>query len=83
MYNERENIINDLKNENKFLKNELNNFKNNSNPKYIKFSQEITNDSYSRSSLDNTFSVFKSIDNVFHQRGMSLIPGIVDLYEIR
>ena len=60
MYNKRENIINNLKNENKFLKNEINNFKNNSNPKNIKFSQEIINDSYSRCSLDNTFIILFS-----------------------
>ena len=57
MYNKNENIINGIKNENMFLKNELSNFKNNSNPKNIKFSQEIINDSHSRCFLDNTFIV--------------------------
>ena len=66
MYNKNENIINGIKNENMFLKNELSNFKNNSNPKNIKFSQEIINDSHSRCFLDNIFIVFKSINNLFH-----------------
>jgi len=66
IYNEDRNKAIDLKSEVNFPNTEFNNVKNNSDPKNIKCSNDIINDSHSRCSLDNTFSVFKSIDNGFY-----------------
>ena len=38
----------------------------NINPKNIQFLKEITKDSYSDYTLDNTFCVFNSIDNILY-----------------
>ena len=35
-------------------------------PKEIKYSKELINDSYAKFALDNTFSVFKSINDIFY-----------------
>ena len=50
----------------KMVKNK--NFNNdfNSNPMTIEFSKDLIYDSYTNERLDNTFIVFKSIDNIFY-----------------
>ena len=60
------NEINNIKNDMKLLEKEINNLKNNSKCKSINFLNDIENDSYAYSSLDNTFTVFKSIDNILY-----------------
>ena len=38
----------------------------NSNPIYIQFLKDLTKDSYAHYALDNTFSIFKSINNILY-----------------
>ena len=65
-YKELKNEVNYLKEKFQLLKNEINNLKNNSGAKSINFLNDITNNSNTYTSLDNTFSVFKSIDNILY-----------------
>ena len=63
--------INNLKEENKILKNEIEQLKkyhknNNNNPKNIKLLSNISNDSYANYAFDNTFVVFKSINEILY-----------------
>ena len=61
--------INDLKKVNKQLTNEIHNLKKidkNQNPKGIKLSQTVSTDSYADYGLDNTFTIFKSINNLLY-----------------
>ena len=62
------NEINKLKKENEKIKNEINILKgyqnNGSNPLDIKFLTNVTNESYTEFDLDNTFTVFKSINDI-------------------
>jgi len=47
--------------------NEINTkIKSNQNPKDISFSNDLIEDSYANNNLDNTFSVFKSINNILY-----------------
>ena len=56
-----------LKEEINKLKEEIKNIKGNTNnPKNIKFISELTEDSYANVTLDNTFTVFKSIYNILY-----------------
>ena len=58
-----------LKNENYQLKKEIDNlrkFHYNRNPKEIQLLSDITKDSYSGTNLDNTFNIFKSINNKYY-----------------
>ena len=64
----RKEIIN-LKNENKSLNNQINRLKNkniDNDPKKIELSKEITTDSYAYTDLVNSFTVFKSIDEILY-----------------
>ena len=66
---EIKNEINYLKEEILTLKKEIKNIKNKNNflnPKNIKYVKNIINDSYAIGGLDNTFSVFKSINNILY-----------------
>ena len=78
-YNELKTEINNLKNDFKLLKNELDKLKNNNDmnnniknknkdtkPKDIHFLNDLVKDSFAKFCLDNTFSVFKSINNLFY-----------------
>ena len=79
-YNELKNDINNLKDEIIKLRKDIINIKitNNSNnntnlnnhksidPKEIKFSHELVNDAYAKFTLDNTFTVFKSINEILY-----------------
>ena len=61
--------IMNLKEENKKLKIEilkLRKYHENTNPKDMKLLADITNDSFGYTDLDNTFTVFKSIKNIFY-----------------
>ena len=58
--------VNNIKNEMILLEKEINNLKNNSKCKSINYLNNIENDSYAYTTLDNTFSVFKSIDNILY-----------------
>jgi WD40 repeat protein len=61
--------INDLKNENYKLRQEIEYLKKyhyKTNPKEIQLLTDITKDSYSCTNLDNTYNIFKSINNKFY-----------------
>ena len=61
--------INDLKNENYKLRQEIECLKKyhyKTNPKEIQLLTDITKDSYSCTNLDNTYNIFKSINNKFY-----------------
>ena len=63
------NEIKNLKEENKFLKNEiykLYNYHVKNNPKNIRLKSKISNDSYAHFDLDNSFTVFNSINNILY-----------------
>ena len=63
------NEINDLKKENNRLKNEvifLQRYHENSSPKKMNFFSDIVNDSFGYTDLDNSFIVFKSINNIIY-----------------
>ena len=63
------NEINILRNENIKLKNEIDSLKlyhNEMNPKDIQLLSNITKDSYSGTNLDNTYDIFKSINNKYY-----------------
>ena len=65
-YNDLIENIKEVKQELKTLKKETKNIKliqNNENPKEIKFSSDIANDSFAGFSYDDSFTVFKSINN--------------------
>ena len=67
--NKLKNEINKLKNENTLFRKEIDNLKKyhiEINPKDIQLLCDITKDSYSGTNLDNTFSVFKSINNRYY-----------------
>ena len=67
--NQLKNKINDLKQENMELKNEiikLNKYHENNNPKDINYLSDIANDSFGFTDLDNSFTVFKAINNIFY-----------------
>lgn len=66
--NDLKNVIDSLKKENNQLNNEIKKIKadNNNEIKDIKFLSDISNDSYAYNDLDNTFSTFKSIDNIYY-----------------
>ena len=81
VYNKKNknNIINELKNKYKDINNEINYLKNelnilkkempkskNNNLRNIKFINDLSIDSYAYTTLDNTFSTFKSIDNILY-----------------
>ena len=64
--NKLKNDIYNLKNENIRLLEEINNLKqyhSNINPKNIELLSDITKDSYSCTNLDNTYNIFKSLNN--------------------
>ena len=80
-YNKLKNDIDNLKNEIKILNEEISKLKNiknpninqspeniefNSDPKDIKFLNDITTDSYTEQYLDNSFILFKSINNILY-----------------
>ena len=61
--------IKELKEENNKLKfqiNILNKFHISKNPKDIKLLKDISNDSFGYTDLDNSFNVFKSVNNIFY-----------------
>ncbi len=63
------NEITELKEENRKLKEEINNLKKfhvNSNPKDIKLMSDVANDSFGYTDLDNSFVVFKAINNIVY-----------------
>ena len=64
------NEINKLKTENKKLKKEINILKgyhdNGSNPKNIQLLSNITNNSFAEMDIDNTFTAFKSINDILY-----------------
>ena len=64
------NELNKLKTENKKLKKDINILKgyhdNGSNPKDIKLLSNITNESFTEVDLDNTFTVFKSVNDLLY-----------------
>ena len=82
-HNELIKEVNDLKDEIKIIRKEMNDLKSNSfciidtnslqnntpkktNLKNIKFLKDIAKDSFAFSTLDNTFTIFKSIDNILN-----------------
>ena len=67
--NELRNNINKLKEENKKLQNEINKLKKyhfNDNPEDIKFLSNMTEDSFAADNSDNSFTVFKAINNILY-----------------
>ena len=65
--NRLKNDINKLKDENNILKKEIALLKAyHTNPKKLKILKEITNDSYAEYILDNTFTVFKTINDILY-----------------
>ena len=86
------NDLNDLKNENKILKNELesklkalnkNKNQENNTPKNIRLLMDMVNDSYAISNTDNSFSVFKSINDIFYLIYSNKIKSLIcyDIYK--
>ena len=65
-YDDLKSQINCLKEEIKILKKEINNIKllNKTNIKNISFLKDLAKDAYAYSDLDNTFNIFKSIDDI-------------------
>jgi len=77
----------DLKAENKKLKKEINKLKEyHFDPKNIKFTSNITEDSYAHDNSDNSFSVFNSINNetflVYSKENKSIICYDLDKKQI-
>ena len=68
--NKLKNDINDLKAENNKLKNEIKTLKIDNNndeaPSDIKLLSDITNNSYSSINIDNTFTIFESINKILY-----------------
>ena len=67
--NKLKNDIKDLKEENNKLKNEidkLKNYHNNDNPKNIQLLTDLTYDAFAEDNTDNSFTVFKDINNLLY-----------------
>ena len=66
IYSKLKNEVKELKNTKELNEKILNSGKEVSNPENIQFSRNLTKDAFSYYSFDNTFDLFKSIDNIIY-----------------